>query len=282
MAKNIANSKVAERNAELVRGGIIAVLVPLFFLYIFLDKPDYRIANATAGVVVPAAKFVGDILTWPVRAAGNAGRGIRELAAARRENEELRARLDDALRARYECDILAAENQRLSRAIDMANGVPQKVIIARVVIDNSAFSHHAFIISKGADSGVKVGHAVLSGDGFLAGIVTDAYADFARVRALSDAKSSVPTRVAGSGVYGFLTGAGTSQPVFEFFSDQEFVPTAGIKLLSSGIKGNLPNGIPVGTVVRVGKKSAYVKLGADIGRLHDVMVLEFDGKEGYK
>jgi len=274
-------SKVGTRAAELVRSGIIAALLPVFLLYVFLDKPDYKIANATVGVVVPVAKVVGDGLTWPFRAIGSVARGIRELAAAQKENEELRARLYRALQRQNECDILAAEIQRLEGQIDLAREIPQKTIMARVIYDNTAFSRNTFMISKGTDAGVRTGMAVVSADGFLAGIVTDAHPDFAKVRGLSDAKSSIPVRVAGSGVYGFLTGGGTS-PVFEFFSDQEFSPSRGIKLVSSGIKGNLPNGVPIGTVRRVGKKFAYVKLGAPPSKIHDVMVLVFDGNDGYK
>ena len=282
LVKKVANSKIGTRAAELIRGGIVAALLPVFFLYVFLDKPDYKIANATSGVIVPMARAAGDLFTWPLRAVGNMADGIRELSNARAENEELRARLDNALRNQNECVILSAENQKMSRQIDMANGFYQKTIMARISHDFSAFSHKNFIISKGTIHGVQNGMAVVSSDGFLAGIVIDAHSDFARARGIEDAKSSVPVRVAGTGVYGFLTGMGNASPLFELFSDQEFEPAIGIKLLSSGIKGNLPNGIPIGTVIRVGKKSAYVKLGAPAGKIHDVMVLEFDGKGGYK
>ena len=275
-------SKAADRAAELVRSGIVATLIPIFFLYVFLDKPDYKIVNAVSGVVVPAAKAVGDGLTWPFRIVGGAARGIRELSNAAQENEELRARLDGALKAQNECNVLMAENQRLERQIDLAKEIPQKTIFARVIFDHSAFSHNNFVIGKGAIHGVKVGQAVVSTSGYLAGVVTDTYDDFAKVRALSDAKSSVPVRVAGSGVFGFLTGMGSGMPMFEFFSDNEFIPTKGIKLVSSGIRGTLPNGIPIGTVRRAGKKSASVILGAPANKIHDVMVLDFDGKEGYR
>ncbi|MCL2017575.1 MAG: rod shape-determining protein MreC [Alphaproteobacteria bacterium] len=282
MATKSTTSRISNRLKELARAGATACLLPIFFLYILLDKPDYKIMNAVQGVVVPVAKTVGDGLSWPFRTINRLGDTFRTYMRAVEENEELRARLNDTLRNRALCDIALLENQRLEKQLDIVENMPQKAIVARVIIENSAFRHTTLIISKGEQEGIQPGQAVVSMDGNLVGIIADSYKSSARVRGLEDAKSNIPVRVAGSNVYGFIRGNGDAMPSFEFFSDQEFIPTKGIRLVSSGVNGNLPNGIPVGIVSKDGRKDAKVTLGAPAGGVHEVMVLMFDAKDAYK
>jgi rod shape-determining protein MreC len=207
---------------------------------------------------------------------------FRAHSKALRENEELRVRLDAALANKNLCDIALIENQRLEKLLDVARDMPLKTVIARVVAEHSVFRHTMFTIGKGAADGVRTGQAVVSMDGNLIGIVAETFDSMSRVRGLEDTKSNIPVRVAGSGVFGFLRGTGESAPVFEFFSDQEFTPAKGTRLVSSGVRGNLPNDIPVGVVDREGKREARVRLGARASGSHEVMILMFDGKDGYK
>ncbi|MCL1785848.1 MAG: rod shape-determining protein MreC [Alphaproteobacteria bacterium] len=282
MAIKSTTSKISSRLSEIIRAFTAASLLPVFFFYILLDKPDYKIMNAVRHVIVPTAHVVGDALSWPFRAFGRSAANFYTLTQAKRENEELRVRLDAALSRQSLCDTAIMENQRLETLLGIARDAPLKTIIARAVLEYSAFRHTTLSISKGTADGIREGQAVISTDGSLLGVVAEVFENSARVRGLEDTKSNIPVRVAGSEVYGFLRGNGERAPIFEFFSDQEFVPTRGIRLVSSGIRGNLPNGIFVGVVDREGKIEARVKLGAQIGGAQEVIVLQFDGKDGYR
>lgn len=261
MDMKAASSKIAKK----VQAGIAACLLPVFFLYVLLDKPDYKIMNSLSGVVLPAAHLIGDGITWPVRAFGRLGDTMRERSGIRRENRELRKRLDEMIAQQNTCVSLIAENQRLEQALDIVRTQPKKSILARVVYKNSSFASNVFVVTKGENSGIKVGNAVISKDGFLIGTVIEVSTDFSQVRGLRDTESNTPVRVAGTDVMGFLRGRGNAMPVFELFSDQEFVPTAGVLILSSGAGGNLPDGIPIGKIKNNGTgDSAPVTPGAKI------------------
>jgi cell shape-determining protein MreC len=134
-----------------------------------------------------------------------------------------------------------------------------------------------FIINRGTDNGVLKGMAVVSMDNRLAGIVIDAGGNFARVRALTDSDTNIAVRVVGSEVYGFLAGNGSNTPTMGFFSDPEFQPDAGIKLVTSNISGVLPNGIMVGEMKN--ETDVRVLLPKKLSR---VMVLQFDNLGEYK
>ena len=233
--------------------------------------------NGLAHIVLPVANWVGDVITWPIRAVGSAAENIRELSNLRTENEELRVRLDDALRNKNICDVAIAENQKLSRELDIVESQPRKAIIADVTYDNTAFQHSTFFINKGVRDGLSKGMAVVSTDGMLVGIITDVAPYFSRVRSLIDSSTNVVVRIAGSEVYGFLQGNGSATPTMGFFSDPQFQPSAGIKLLTSNISGVLPSGILVGEMINeTDVKVVHPKT------LSRVIILQFDTQNEYK
>lgn len=249
----------------------------MLFIYVMIAKPDYKIMNGLAHVVLPVANWAGDVITWPVRAVGGAIENIRELSNLRTENEELRVRLDDALRNKNACEVAIAENQKLSRELDIVNSQPQRAVLADVMHDNTAFHHSTFLINKGIADGLEKGMVAVSLDGVMAGIITDTAPHFSRVRALTDSNTNVAVRVVGSEVYGFLQGNGTSAPTMGFFSDPEFQPASGVKLITSNISGVLPAGIIVGDMIN--ETDVRVLSPA---RLSRVMVLQFDQNNEYK
>ena len=242
-------NKISSKIYPLVRAAATAAVLPVLFIYVMIAKPDYKIMNALGHVVVPVAQTVGDVITWPFRVVGQAVGNIAELSALRAENEELRVRLDAALMNKTACEVAIKENQKLNRELDIINAQPRDAIIADVVQDNSAMGHNTYLINRGARDGIESGMVVATTDMQLAGIVIDAATNFSRVRALTDADTNIAVRVVGSEVYGFMTGNGSAQPTIGFFSDPEFQPSKGIKLITSNISGILPAGLMVGELV---------------------------------
>ena len=273
----VNQNKLSSRLYTIIKSAIAAAVLPVLFIYIMIAKPDYQLMNGLAHIVLPVANWVGDVITWPIRVIGDTAENIRELSNLRIENEELRVRLDEALRDKNTCDIAILENQKLSRELDVVQSRPQESVLADIVHDNSAFHHSTFFINKGIKQGIEKGMVVISTDGILVGIITDVAPSFSRVRALTDSNSSIPVRVAGSEVYGFMQGNGSSSPTMGFFSDPEFQPSSGVKLVTSNISGVLPNGIMVGDMIN--ETDVNVLKPKEISR---VVVLKFDAQDEYK
>lgn len=267
MKQNKASSKLY----PLVRAVATAAVLPVLFIYIMIAKPDYRIMNALAHVVVPVAHWVGDVITWPIRAVGGAVESISEITNLRSENEELRVRLEQALANQALCEVAIKENNKLSRELDVKNAQPRDVVIADIIHDNSAIGHNTFIINRGIKDGIEPGMVVTNTDMIMAGIVIDVGTNFSRVRALTDADTNIAVRVIGSEIYGFMTGNGSSKPTMGFFSDPKFQPTKGLKLITSNISGVLPAGLIVGEMID--ETDVRVVSPKQLSR---VMVLKFD------
>lgn len=269
--------KASSRIYKWVKSALAAAMLPVVFIYIMIAKPDYKIMNGLAHVVLPVAQFVGNIITWPVRAIGDSISGIHEMATLRTENEILRAQLGEALSNKNACDIAMIENKKLQNELDLVNAQPQDALIADVMYDNTTLHHNTFIINRGSDDNIERGMAVVSTDGILAGIVVDTGDAFSRVRALNDNDSNIAVRVVGTDVYGFLQGNGSGTAKIGLFSKPGFNITKGAKLITSNISGVLPGGIFVGNINDDG--NINVINPRNISR---VMVLKFNGKNSYK
>lgn len=260
--------KASSRIYKLIKASILAAAVPILLIYLLVDSPGYRLLNAAERVFVPVVSTIADGVSYPFRAAGRGINGFRELVSAKRENKELRKMLDAALARNNECEVIFSENQNLEQKLDIAQENPKTVAVARVLHNNAIMDRSGFLLSKGTESGIEVGMTVISFDGFLVGIVTESYAGGAFVRSIRDPKSSIPVRISGTDVFGFLAGRGLSSPELEFLSDPEFQPTAGLHLQTHGIKGNMPDGIPIGTLM-----NKFIP-GTEVSKLTEVMVVK--------
>lgn len=270
----MVQNKLSSKLRSIIKSAVAAAVLPLLFIYIMIAKPDYTLMNGLAHVVLPVANWVGDVITWPIRAIGNTVENIRELSDLRDENARLRSALDDALKNKNACDIAMAENQKLSRELDIVQNMPHDAIIADVMYDNTAFHHSNFLINKGIRHGLENGMAVVSPDGMLVGVIIDTAPEFSRVRALTDSDTNIPVRIAGSEVYGFLHGNGSDTPTLGFFSDPEFQPSDGVKLITSNISGVMPNGIYVGETVN--ETDIRIRQPKTLSR---VVILQFDNAD---
>ena len=260
-----------------IKAAAAAAVLPVLFIYIMIAKPDYRIMNALAHVVLPVANVVGDVITWPVRVVGDMFDNLHELSTLRAENEELRVRLDEALSNKNLCDVSIAENKKMEKEIGISRTIPHKTIIADVIHDNRALHHNTFLINRGANDGITNGMVVVSPSNQFAGVVIDSGANFARVRAVTDSDTNIAVRIAGYEVYGFLTGNGSSTPTIGFFSDPQFRAATDLQLITSNISGVLPAGIYVGSM----KNHTDVNV-LQPGTLSRVIVLQFDTDSEYK
>ena len=261
----------------LIRSSTAAAVLPVLFIYIMIAKPDYRIMNALAHIVLPVANVVGDVITWPVRVVADMFENLHELSTLRAENEELRVRLDEALSNNNLCKVSIAENKKMESEIGLMRSIPHKTIIADVVHDNRALHHNTFLINRGTNDGITNGMVVVSPSNQFAGMVIDTGSNFARVRAVTDTDTNIAVRIAGYEVYGFLTGNGSSTPTIGFFSDPNFHAATDLQLITSNISGVLPSGIYVGSM----KNQTEVNV-LQPGRLSRVIVLQFDTDTQYK
>lgn len=273
----MTKDKLSYKIVQIIKSSLAAIAVPVFIIYIMVAKPDYTIMNGLAHIVLPVAHGVGSVITWPVRAIGQSAEWVKETAQLRSENRELRAKLDEALANKYNCDIAVLENQKLEQEINIKKASPYNTVIADIQFDDSVFHHNNFLINRGKKDGLSKGMIVVSFDNRMVGTVIDCGSQFCRVRALSDRDTNIAIRISGSDVSGFLQGNGKSKASVGFFNDTQFIGRKGLKVMTSNISGILPSGIYIGDMVD--EKNVDILRPNNVSR---VMVLQYNDIGSYK
>lgn len=197
-------------------------------------------------IQAPVAAWLGA----PFRQLESAVADVEDGRRAVQENKALREELTNL---RADNARLQAQQARLRRlekllAVDHTGDIPGRRISARAVSDPSSPFVRSLLIASGRESGVFDGYAVLS-DAGLVGHVVSAGRRSARVLRLDDLNSRVAVISERSGARAILAGANNDRPTLAFVADPDGW-LAGDRVLTSGDDGRLPQGLPIGTVLR--------------------------------
>lgn len=223
-----------------------------------------RVTDAFAPLLATVAAPVSSMTNF-IATLGN-------LTELRAENERLMAE-NERLR-QYQTAVmrLEAENKGLRDLLKMQADPAQRRITARVIADVGGPFMRNVVILAGAQEGVRNGLAALAGGG-LAGRVVSAGTRSSRVLLLNDINARVPVLLEGSRHRALVEG--DNSPQLRLTSlPPEVVPTVGERLITSGVGGVFPPGLPVGIVSRIDSGVVRVEPLADLGRLEMVEVLD--------
>ena len=145
-----------------------------------------------------------------------------------------------------------------------------------VIADGRGPFLQSALVNLGRDQGVRIGYAVINGDG-LVGRTVEAGNSFARVLLINDRNSRIPVLAGQGAVRAIASGDNGAELALDFLPDGA-VLHEGDEVFTSGSDGVLPRGLRVGVVT--GSPGAYkVRPHADLGALDAVSVLFFDTPE---
>ncbi len=202
---------------------------------------------------------------------------------ADKENEQLRVRLAQYETMESELASLRQENERLKELLGYAETLEGYTYVTAPLIGRSQgiwFSE--FTVGAGRNQGVTEDMAVITGAG-LVGRVSSVSANTCKVVSIIDATSDVSVMVERTRDYGFARGnleAGGNDTLELYYlpTGSDLVP--GDAIVTSGIDGVFPKGIPMGSVLEVSRasaeqeeKDALVQPAVDFLRLEEVIIL---------
>jgi rod shape-determining protein MreC len=158
----------------------------------------------------------------------------------------------------------------------MSETVPLQSLGARVVGRTPDYLANTVYIDRGWTSGISVDDAVLVKNG-IAGRVVLVSSNHSQVQLITNADASSGVMIEQSRAPGVLKGSGSPLLTLEYISNTEQV-NAGDTVVSSGLDGIYPKGLPVGKVTvsqkgRSGFRSIQVEASADLIRLEEVVVI---------
>ena len=210
---------------------------------------------------------------------------LENVAVPRREllraNEELRRKNDRLGLQAMQAEETARENVRLRQLLGWQSQTPWRLKLARVVLHEPANWWRTVQIDLGSRDGLRVNLPVLTTDG-LVGRVSSVSLTRSQVTLLGDPNCKVSARVENeSGDTGIIGASGPLETeVVELgYLSRNTNLKPGQLVLTSGVGGIFPAGIPIGRILDVQpgdyglRSEARVKLAANLNALREVWVL---------
>jgi rod shape-determining protein MreC len=207
---------------------------------------------------------------------------IFQLVHAEGENHMLRQQNAILSKKELERDALEEENNRLRSMLSLKQKLFPEAIAAEVVGRDIRDWFHSVTINKGSDDGVELSAAVVAdGNGgrpTLVGRIIEVRNDTSKVMLLTDAVSAISVTLARGGDIGLLEGRNKPWVLLNYLPQKADV-VAGDQVVTVGLGGIFPPGIPVGKILSVEAtpggffKEAKVQPDADLGSVRDVLIL---------
>ena len=232
-----------------------APLVRLFFfaslsLALLVIDARFRYVEGLRSWLALAAYPLQRIGTAPVDLAARAGEYFSTQARLVAENEQLRARALAYAQDAQRFQAAQAEIEQLRRLIGAAERLAVRATPAEVLyVGRDPYSRKLFI-DRGAAQDVRPGSPIADEDGVI-GQVTRVHPLVSEVSLLTDRDQAIPVQVVRNGLRAVAFGAGASGMLeLRFMSAVADIQT-GDRLVTSGIDGTYPAGLPVASVVRI-------------------------------
>jgi rod shape-determining protein MreC len=224
-------------------------------------------------ILGPAARMVTSVPT----SLGEFREGVRlratlqdENARLRRENEELRLRL-------LQLSDLENDMRRLGAAVEYTTPPVGGIRAVDVVyVDHASWLRTLLIYTGGRPA--RINQPVLSSSGLVGRVVTVA-GPYAKVQLITDRAASVGAMILRTRRQGVVRGGSQGEGLELDYVPRQADVKPGDRVLTAGIDGVFPRGIPIGTVVKVESGGQlfhriHVATSVDLGALDQVYLLD--------
>jgi len=238
-----------------------APLVRLFFfaslsLALLVLDARFRYAEGLRGVLALAAYPLQRAATAPVDFLRTVGDYFSTQAQLFEDNATLRAKNLALSQAAQRYETAEAEAAQLRRMIGAAEKLTVKSTPAEILYGGRDPYSHKIFINLGERQGVKPGSPVADEAGVV-GQVTRVHPLVSEVTLITDQDHVVPVQVLRNGLRAIAFGGGPSGMLELRFTAGNAEIQNGDRLVTSGIDGIYPAGLPVATVVRIERDAEH-------------------------
>jgi rod shape-determining protein MreC len=169
------------------------------------------------------------------------------------------------------------ENRRLKKLLDLRASHEFPSVAAQVVGEDAVGWYRTLFINRGLDDGVHPDMPVTVAEGVV-GRVVNSSSDMSRIILLTDPNHSVDCRVARTRDRGVLSGRLERGCILRYINLKSDI-RPGDEVVTSGLDGIFPRGLPIGKVAKVEKGTQGLFLEArivpsvDFSEIEEVLVI---------
>ena len=256
-----------------IKKSAIALLFLVVFVLMLLNKTDNALMEKTSVTVEEFVAPITKILVFPAKAILDIYDYLRSLQKIDNENQELRDENRRLIIANAQNKALLIENRLLA---DMLNyiGLPQaEFVTAKVVSQEGNPFAHSLTVYLGDCGKVKKGQVALSDKGVVGRVVAVGN-KYAKIALLNNINSKISVMTENSRIRGMLVGKNDILPELKFLPLESEVKV-GDEIITSGVGGVFPVGLPIGKVFSVEGSVIKVRPAHDLSRLEYVMIVNY-------
>ncbi len=227
----------------------------LSVLLMFVDV-RYRYLESTRSALSVLVSPVQSLATLPGRLWRDMGDYFSLQTTLKNHNDALQQQhLSDAAQL-LELQALRAENAQLRKLDALPLRAVQSSQLAEVIYSERDLFKRKIIISKGANDQIATGQVVIDDSGVV-GQITRVFPFLSEVTLITEKDHVVPVQVLRNGLRTIVFGAGdTSQLSVRYMPISADVQNDDV-LVTSGIDGTYPAGIPVAKIIKIERDPAY-------------------------
>ena len=232
------------------------------------------VARSAFQTVTSPVRYVGSLVLSPITGLGNVIRNLtadqQTLSELQEENERLRIR-------NVELEEAALTAERLQGLLDLKDAYSLQSTAARIISGSTDSWSSTVIIDKGTSSGIAVGMPVCDANGAI-GQVVECGPSTSTVRLITDEGSGVAAMVQSSRAQGMVEGTATGQLRLTLIRVEQSIEVGDV-VVTSGLGGVFPKGLPIGEVIAVERTpgamyyDVVVEPFAHVENLEEVLVI---------
>ena len=250
-SKGFSSHLNTQRQSTGVRPLIVLCLVSILLLTFYIREgesgPIHSVRGAVSVVTTPV-RVLGSIVDKPFNAAGNVMGNLtasqETLSELREQNAELTAQVAELSESKK-------TSERLESLLNLQSTYSLTSTAARIIGNSSDAWSRAVTIDKGTAAGFSCGMAVCNSGGVI-GQIVEVSATTSTVQLITDEGSGVSAMIQSTRAQGMLQGQPDGSLRLSYVSTESDVKVGDI-VITSGIGGVYPKGLPLGTVSSVEK-----------------------------
>lgn len=250
-SKGFSSHLNTQRQSTGVRPLIVLCLVSILLLTFYIREgesgPIHSVRGAVSVVTTPV-RVLGSLVATPFNAAGNVMGNLtasqETLSELREQNAELTAQVAELSESKK-------TSERLESLLNLQSTYSLTSTAARIIGNSSDAWSRAVIIDKGTAAGFSCGMAVCNSGGVI-GQIVEVSATTSTVQLITDEGSGVSAMIQSTRAQGMLQGQPDGSLRLSYVSTESDVKVGDI-VITSGIGGVYPKGLPLGTVSSVEK-----------------------------
>lgn len=233
----------------------LVFFVVLSLLLLFIDA-RYKYLESTRATIAILVYPFQRLTTLPGELWQDASAYLETQTRLTEENNRLREQHSEDAAQLNLLQVIRAENEYLHSLLDVAQRLGYPMQMAKIVYVERDIFRRKLFLSKGSKANVQPGQVVMDDVGIV-GQVTRVYPWLSEVTLITDKDHAVPVQILRNGIRSVVFGSGDIDELALRYMPVSSDILPDDVLVTSGIDGTYPAGLPVAKVAKVERDPAY-------------------------